>query len=82
VKTDETLNRIGAAYGKTPAQVCLRWLVQQNVIAIPRTTKVERLSENIGVFDFVLAEEDMAAISAMANPKGRIVDYGFAPKWD
>jgi diketogulonate reductase-like aldo/keto reductase len=82
VKTDETLNRIGAAYGKTPAQVCLRWLVQQNVIAIPRTTKVERLSENIGVFDFVLAEEDMAAISAMANPKGRIVDDGFAPKWD
>jgi diketogulonate reductase-like aldo/keto reductase len=56
--------------------------VQQNVIAIPRTTKVERLSENIGVFDFALSDEDMAAIFALASPKGRIVDFGFAPKWD
>lgn len=82
VKTDETLNGLAALYGKTPAQICLRWLVQQNVIAIPRTTKVERLSENIDVFDFALSDEDMATIFALANPKGRIVDYGFAPKWD
>lgn len=82
VKNDETLNSLAALYGKTPAQICLRWLVQQNVIAIPRTTKVERLSENIGVFDFELSDEDMATIFALASPKGRIVDYGFAPKWD
>jgi diketogulonate reductase-like aldo/keto reductase len=82
VKTDETLNHLASLYGKTPAQICLRWLVQQNVIAIPRTTRVERLSENIDVFDFELSEADMATIFALANPKGRIVDYGFAPKWD
>src|SRR4051794_33250267 len=52
VKNDETLARIGRAHGKTPAQVCLRWLVQQNVAAIPRTSRIERLSENIDVFDF------------------------------
>lgn len=82
VKTDETLGRLAALYRKTPAQICLRWLVQQNVVAIPRTTKVERLSENIDVFDFELSDADMATISALANPKGRLVDFGFAPKWD
>ena len=47
IKNDETLARIGQSYGKTAAQVCLRWLVQQNVAAIPRTSRIERLSENI-----------------------------------
>jgi diketogulonate reductase-like aldo/keto reductase len=82
VKTDETLQRIGAQYGKSPAQVCLRWLVQQGVAAIPRSSKVEHLSDNIDIFDFALSEQDMADIFAMGTPQGRITDFGFAPKWD
>ncbi|HKO72159.1 MAG TPA: aldo/keto reductase [Bradyrhizobium sp.] len=82
VKNDETLARIGKTHGKTPAQVCLRWLVQQNVAAIPRTSRIERLSENIDVFDFTLSELEMQHVSALASPKGRLTDFGFAPKWD
>jgi diketogulonate reductase-like aldo/keto reductase len=62
--------------------VCLRWLVQQNVAAIPRTSKLERLSENIDIFDFELSDDDMREISAMGSASGRLTDYGFAPKWD
>ena len=82
VKGDPTLARIAERYGKSAAQVCLRWLVQQNVCAIPRTSRIERLSENIDIFDFSLDEDDMAAIASLATAKGRFTDYGFAPKWD
>jgi 2,5-diketo-D-gluconate reductase B len=82
VKGDETLARIGKAHGKTAAQVCLRWLVQQNVSAIPRTSRIERLSENIDVFDFALSDLEMQQVSGLASPKGRLTDFGFAPKWD
>jgi diketogulonate reductase-like aldo/keto reductase len=82
VKNDETLAAIGEKHGKTAAQVCLRWLVQQNVAAIPRTSKIERLSENLELFDFELSEDEMRQISAMNSPKGRLTDFGFAPKWD
>jgi diketogulonate reductase-like aldo/keto reductase len=82
IKNDQALTRIGARYRKTAAQVCLRWLVQQNVVAIPRTSKLERLSENIGIFDFELFEDDMKAISAMGSADGRLTNYGFAPNWD
>ena len=63
IKNDETLARIGSAHGKTSAQICLRWLVQQNVSAIPRTSKIERLAENIDIFDFALSDEEMQQIS-------------------
>src|SRR3981189_624372 len=82
IKNDRALLRIGARYRKTAAQVCLRWLVQQNVVAIPRTSKLERLSENIEIFDFELFEDDMKAISAMGSAEGRLTNYGFAPNWD
>lgn len=82
VKGDETLARIGRAHRKTPAQICLRWLVQQNVSAIPRTSKIERLAENIDIFDFALTAEDMQQISLMGSTTGRLTDFSFAPKWD
>lgn len=82
IKNDETLARIGQTHGKTVGQVCLRWLVQQNVAAIPRTSKIERLSENIDIFDFALSEEEMQAISGKGSAKIRLTDFGFAPKWD
>jgi diketogulonate reductase-like aldo/keto reductase len=81
VRNDETLARIGRAHGKSAAQVCLRWLVQQQVAAIPRTSRLERLSENIAVFDFELAAAEMADIAAIGGG-GRLTNFGFAPKWD
>ena len=82
IKNDATLARIGQTYGKTAAQVCLRWLVQQNVAAIPRTSRIERLSENIDIFDFALSDQEMAQLSAMGSANGRLTNFGFAPKWD
>jgi 2,5-diketo-D-gluconate reductase B len=82
VKNDQILARIGHGHGKSAAQVCLRWLVQQNVSAIPRTSRIERLSENIDIFDFVLSDDEMRQISGMGNAKSRLTDFGFAPKWD
>jgi 2,5-diketo-D-gluconate reductase B len=82
IKGDTTLTQIGRTHRKTPAQICLRWLVQQNVAAIPRTSRIERLSENIEIFDFELSEEEMNRIAALAHSKGRLTDFGFAPKWD
>jgi diketogulonate reductase-like aldo/keto reductase len=81
VKDDRTLARIGQRHRKTAAQVCLRWLVQQNVAAIPRTSKLERLDENLNVLDFTLSEDEMATISAMGSKAGRMVNVGGAD-WD
>jgi 2,5-diketo-D-gluconate reductase B len=79
---DKLLAKIGAAHGKTWAQVCLRWLLQQKIIAIPRTSKRERLKENLDVFNFELSAQEMKAISGLANNSGRIVNMGWAPSWD
>jgi diketogulonate reductase-like aldo/keto reductase len=81
---DKVLARIGAAHGKTAAQVCLRFLVQQDIVVIPRTSKVERLSENAAIFDFALSDEEMAEISRLAHRDGRLIDWAFSgqPKWD
>ena len=83
-RDDELLQRIGAAHKKTAAQVCLRFLVQQNIVVIPRTSKVERLSENAAIFDFALSEDEMAQIAGLARPGGRLIDWAFSgrPQWD
>ena len=65
VRKDDVLAEIGQVHGKSAAQVCLRWLVQQNVSAIPRTSRLERLSENIGVFDFELSADELSRIDAL-----------------
>ena len=84
IRKDAVLSRIGKAHGKTAAQICLRYLVQQNIVVIPRTSKVERLSENAAIFDFALSEREMAEIAALAHPEGRLVDWSFSgrSKWD
>ncbi|MEA2930458.1 MAG: 2,5-diketo-D-gluconate reductase [Hyphomicrobiales bacterium] len=79
---DEVLARIGKRHGKTAAQVSLRWLLQQGAIVIPRTSKVERLSENMAIFDFALSEPEMAEIGTLATAAGRVVSVGWAPRWD
>jgi len=69
--------------GRSPAQVVLRWHVQQDgVVAIPRTTKAERLAENFAVFDFALEPQEMAALSGLASAGHRLCDYEFSPEWD
>jgi 2,5-diketo-D-gluconate reductase B len=84
VRDNETLSRIGAAHKKTAAQVCLRFLVQQDIVVIPRTSKVERLAENAAIFDFALSEPEMASIAALAHRDGRLVNFSFSghPNWD
>jgi 2,5-diketo-D-gluconate reductase B len=78
------LARIGRAHGKSAAQVSLRWLVQQEIAVIPRTSRIERLPENRAIFDFELSAVEMAEIGSLARRGGRLVDYAFSgsPKWD
>lgn len=59
------LTEIGAKYGKTAAQVILRWCVQTGVSTIPKSTSPERMALNLNIFDFTLNEEDLAAIAAL-----------------
>ena len=61
--SDDLLEEVGARYGKTPAQVALRWLVQQdNVSTVPKSTSPAHLESNLGIFDFELTEAEMRAI--------------------
>ena len=56
------LNQVGAAHGKSAAQAALRFLIQSGVVVIPKSTHIERMRENLDVFDFTLTEQEMAAI--------------------
>lgn len=63
--TDPVLTGIGKRYGKSAAQVMLRWHLQRGVVVIPKSTHIERMQENLNVFDFSLTGEEMAAIGAL-----------------
>ena len=80
--SDKVLEKIGKLHGKTAAQVCLRWLIQQGIVVIPRTSKLQRLEENFAVFDFELSNSEMRDIAGLARRSGRIVDWTWSPKWD
>jgi 2,5-diketo-D-gluconate reductase B len=82
VPADETLQRIGRAHGKSPAQVALRFLEQDSIIPIPRTSKRERLAENLGSLEFKLSGAEMTEIGDLKRPNARIVSPPQAPKWD
>jgi 2,5-diketo-D-gluconate reductase B len=84
IQGDAVLTEIGRRYGKTAAQVALRWLMQQDIIAaIPRSSNAARIADNIDVFDFELDESDMRRIGALKRPDGRTANpVGRAPQWD
>jgi diketogulonate reductase-like aldo/keto reductase len=79
---DRVLQRIGAAHGKNPGQAALRWLLQQGVAAIPRSSREANVEANLQVFDFALTDDEMAEIAALAHPDGRMVRPVVAPAWD
>src|SRR5580700_6609852 len=81
---DAVLADIARRTGKTFAQVALRWLMQQGVIAaIPRSSNAARIAQNIDVFDFELSDDDMRRIGALKRADGRIANpIGRAPQWD
>ena len=82
VPGDPVLTRIGKAHGKTASQAALRYLVQLGLVVIPRSSKPERLAENMDVFGFTLSDAEMAEIAALRRPDGRVVNPPHAPKWD
>lgn len=63
--TNPVLAEIGVKYGKSVAQVALRYLLQRNVVVIPKSTHIERMRQNFDIFNFTLTDEDMAAIAAL-----------------
>ena len=73
--THPVLTEIGKKYGKTAAQVALRWNIQRGVVVIPKSVHLERIKANIDVFDFELTREDMDKISALSLPESGIVDH-------
>ena len=82
VKDDKLLECIGEVHKKTATQVCLRWLTQQGIAVIPRTSKIERLQENFTIFDFRLSDTEMKKIAGLARRGGRLVDWSYSPDWD
>lgn len=80
---DATVAAIARAHRRTPAQVLLRWHVQQpGVIAIPRSQSPERIASNLHVFDFELSADDMRRLHGLARKDGRLVNPETAPRWD
>ncbi len=71
---EQTLATIAAKYGKTPAQVVLRWDIDLGLVAIPRSSNPERLAQNLDIFDFALTPDEIAAISALDTGAERRVD--------
>jgi len=73
--TNPVLTEIGAQYGKTAAQVILRWLMQRNIVTLAKSVHKDRMQENYDIFDFELSDEDMERISAMDEKKTLFVDH-------
>lgn len=75
VKSEE-LAAIGAKYGKSAAQVALRWLTQRGVVAIPKSSHKERMAQNFDVFDFTLTADDMAAVAKLNQHDTGVINFG------
>lgn len=80
---NEVLNEIAKKYGKTAAQVILRWNVQRGVVVIPKSVKEERIKQNFDIWDFALSADDMQKIAALDTGKSEIINHFTAQtaKW-
>ena len=72
----ELLAGIGAKYGKTAAQVALRWLTQRGIVAIPKSSHKERMAQNFNIFDFTLSEDDMLQIATLNQQDAGFINFG------
>lgn len=72
----KVLADIGAKYGKSAAQVALRWLTQRGIVAIPKSTHRERMEQNLNVFDFTLSNDDMALIANLNQHDTGTINFG------
>jgi diketogulonate reductase-like aldo/keto reductase len=81
---DPTLTAIGKKYGKSPGQVALRWLLdQEKVSAIPKAARREHAAANSDIFDFRLSPDDRATIDKLSGDADRMVEWaGYTPRWD
>lgn len=75
VFTNRVITEIAKKYGKTQAQVILRWHIQRGVVVIPKSVHKERIEENINIWDFALSDEDMAAITTLDTGHTEIIDH-------
>ncbi len=83
INDDATLKEIGLRHRKTPGQVTLRWLVQQDrVAAIPKASSEKHIRENLEIFDFELSDDEMNKIHALSSSGGRLLNPDWAPEWD
>lgn len=73
--TNPVLESIGKKYGKSVAQVALRWLLQRDVIIIPKSTHIERMEQNLDILDFALSNADMAEIARLDTGKSLFFDH-------
>jgi 2,5-diketo-D-gluconate reductase A len=73
--SDPMLTEIGSSYGKSVAQVVLRWLIQRDVVVVQKSVRPERMRENIEVFDFELADDEMARIATLDRGESLFFDH-------
>ena len=73
--TDPTLTAIGDAYDKSVAQVVLRWLIQREIVVIPKSVRRERMEQNLDVFDFTLTDEEMDHVAVMDTGESLFFDH-------
>ena len=80
---DPVIEKIAKAHNKTVAQVALRWLIQQGIVIIPRSSKPERVAENFAIEDFALTPDEMKEMASLKRPDSRLVNNAkWAPQWD
>jgi 2,5-diketo-D-gluconate reductase B len=82
VPGNDVLARIGRAHGKTSTQIALRYLVQQGIIPIPRTSNPDHLAANLATFDFTLSDVEMTEIAGLKHTGLRVVNPPLAPRLD
>ena len=73
--SNETLTKTRNSHGKSVAQIALRWLIQRGVIIIPKSVHIERMKQNLDIFNFELSDEEMAEIATLDTDKSLFFDH-------